>query len=167
MVCYHFLMQRIPNEFISRFGNELKNVATITLPDGRVWKMELKKRDENVFFCNKWQEFVEYYSVGYGCFLSFKYEGNSKFSAIIFDATSVEICYPFKTPRTNGEPNTNYPSPRKRSKVETCESHGKKVKNMSKYASKRVEEAAKELNPNNPYFCSKIIKGKYAVRFLL
>jgi len=130
-------------------------------------EMELKKRDENVLFCNKWQEFVDYYSIGYGCFLSFKYEGNSKFSAIIFDATSVEICYPFKTPSTNGEPNTDYASSRKRSKVETCESRGKKVKNMSKYASKRVEDAAKELNPNNPYFRSKIVKGKYVVRFLL
>jgi len=37
-------MQRIPDEFITRFGNELKNAATITVPDGRVWKMELKKR---------------------------------------------------------------------------------------------------------------------------
>ncbi|PNY12437.1 B3 domain-containing protein [Trifolium pratense] len=152
---------RIPDEFITRFGNELKNVATVTVPDGCVWEMELKKCDENVFFCNKWQEFVEYYSIGYGCYLSFKYEGNSKFSVIIFDATSVEICYPFKTPSSNGEPKTKYPSPRKRSKVETSESPGKKVKSMSTDASTRAEDAAKEFNTNNPYFCSKITIRKY------
>jgi len=99
-------MQRIPDEFITRFGYELKNVATITVLDGRVWEMELKKCDGNIFFCNKWQEFVEYYSIRYGCYLCFKYEGNSKFSVIIIDATTVEIQYLFKTPTTNGEPNT-------------------------------------------------------------
>ncbi|WJX63573.1 hypothetical protein P8452_48442 [Trifolium repens] len=148
----HAKQIRIPDEFITRFGNELKNVATITVPDGCVWKMELKKSDENVFFCNRWQEFVEYYSIGYGCYLSFKYEGNSKFSVIIFDATSVEICYPFKTPSTK---------PRKRSKVETSESRRKKVKIMSKDASTRAKDAANEFNPNNPYFCSKIAIRKY------
>ncbi|GAU43525.1 hypothetical protein TSUD_245530 [Trifolium subterraneum] len=160
MACHHLPLQRIPDEFITRFGNELKNVAIITVPDGRVWEMEMKKCGEHVFFCNKWQEFVEYYSIGYGCYLSFKYEGNSKFSVIIFDATSVEICYPFKTLSTNGEQNPKYSSPRKRSKVETSESHGKKVKIMSKDASKRAEDAANEFKPKNPYFCSKIAKGK-------
>jgi len=28
----------VGDEFITRFGNELKNAATITVPDGRVWK---------------------------------------------------------------------------------------------------------------------------------
>jgi hypothetical protein len=85
------------------FGNELKNVATVTVPDGLTWKLELKKRGEDVYFCNKWKQFAQYYSLRYGCFLSFEYEGNSNFSVIIFDVTSVEICYPLKTPSTNGE----------------------------------------------------------------
>jgi len=52
------VQRNIPDEFITRFGNELKNVATVTVLDGRVWEMELKKCDGNIFFCNK---FVEYY----------------------------------------------------------------------------------------------------------
>ncbi|XP_045786509.1 B3 domain-containing transcription factor VRN1-like [Trifolium pratense] len=156
----HAKQIRIPDEFITRFGNELKNVATIAVPDGCVWEMELKKCDEHVFFCNRWQEFVEYYSIGYGFYLSFKYEGNSNFSVIIFDATSVEICYPFKTPSTNEEPNTKYHNPRKRSKVETSESCREKAKSLSKDASKRAKDAANVFNPNNPYFCSKVAKGR-------
>lgn len=97
-------MQRIPDEFIKRFGNELNNVATIMVPDGRVWEIGLENCDEDVFFCNNWREFSEYYSIEYGCYLTFKYKGNSKFSVVIFDATSVEICYPFKD--ANEEPNT-------------------------------------------------------------
>ncbi|KEH32781.1 B3 DNA-binding domain protein [Medicago truncatula] len=109
---------RIPEVFITIYGSELKNVATITVPDGLTWKLELKKRGEDVYFCNKWKQFAEYYSLRYGCFMSFKYEGNSKFSVIIFDVTSVEICYPLKTPSTNGETNTECPRPTKRSRVE-------------------------------------------------
>ncbi|KAK2430256.1 hypothetical protein P8452_43684 [Trifolium repens] len=157
----HAKQIRIPDEFITRFGNELKNVATIVVPDGCVWEMELKKCDEHVFFCNSWQEFVEYYSIGYGCYLSFKYEGNSKFSVIIFDATSVEICYPFKTPSPNEEPNTKYQNPRKRSKVETSESCGKKAKSMSKDTSKSAKDAANEFKSNNPYFRIKITMRKH------
>jgi hypothetical protein len=160
-------LQRIPDEFITRFGHELKNVATITVPDGRDWRMELKKCGNDVYFCNKWQQFAEYYSIGYGSFLCFKYEGDSKFSVVIFDVTSVEICYPFKTQSTNGETNTKCHSRRKRSKVETSESHEKKGKSMSKHASERAKEAAKEFNPKNPYFCSKILMGNYVVRILL
>jgi len=150
------------------FGNELKNVATVTVPDGLIWKMDLKKCGEDVYFCNKeWQQFAEYYSLRYGCFLSFRYKGNSNFSVIIFDATSVEICYPLKTPSTSGETNNECSRPRKRSKVETSESQGKKVKHMSKNASKRAEDAANAFNPKNPHFRSKITKGRHAVRISL
>lgn len=124
--------------------------------------MELKKCGNDVYFCNKWQQFAEYYSIGYGSYLCFKYEGDSKFSVVIFDVTSVEICYPLKTQSTNGERTTECRSPRKRSRVETSENQGENVKNMSEYASKRAEEAAKEFNPKNPYFCSKIVKETYA-----
>jgi len=145
------------------FGNELENVATLTVPDGCDWEMDLKKCGEDVYFCNKWQPFAEYYSLRFGCFLSFKYEGNSNFSVIIFDATFVEICYPLKTPSTSGETNTECPRPRKRSKVETSESPGKKIESMSK----RAEDAAYAFNPENPFFRSKITTGRHVVRISL
>ena len=160
-------LQRIPDEFITRFGNELKNVAAVTVPDGRDWKMRLKKRGNDIFFCNEWQEFAKYYSLGYGCYLSFKYEGNSKFSVIIFDVTSVEICYTLKTPSTNGETNTQCPTPMKNSRVETSSSQGKKLKIMFEHASKSAKDAANEFNPKNPYFCSNIAKRNLVVRILL
>ncbi|XP_050915687.1 B3 domain-containing transcription factor VRN1 [Lathyrus oleraceus] len=148
----HAKQIRIPEEFITRFGNELNNVATITVPDGRVWEMELKKCGKEVYFCKKWQEFAEYYCIGYGCYLCFKYEGKSKFSVVIFDITSVEISYP---PSTHGEITIKCPSHRKSSKVETIG-----VQSMSNTASKRAEHAANEFNSSRPHFLSKINKGK-------
>ncbi|CAK8564687.1 unnamed protein product [Lathyrus sativus] len=149
---------RIPNEFVTRFGKELGNVAEITVPDGSVWEMKLEKRNENIFLSTRWQEFAKYYSIEYGCYLSFKYEGDSKFSVVIFDATSVEICYPLKTSCTNEEQNIKCPCARKMSEVETNDNH---VKSMSKHASERVDVAANEFNPENPFFRSKVYKGRY------
>ena len=56
--------------------------------------MGLKKTDNNIWFCNGWQGFVEYHSICYGYFLIFKYEGNSSFHVLIFDKTTIEIQYP-------------------------------------------------------------------------
>ncbi|RHN65200.1 putative transcription factor B3-Domain family [Medicago truncatula] len=132
---------RIPNEFIKRFGNELKNVATITVPDGRhEWEMGLKKCGEHVFLSNNWQQFAEYYCIYYGCYLDFNYQGNSKFNVVIYDTTSVEISYSFKTPSTNGDQRIKGPNS----------------------ASKRENCAASEFNPKNPYFYSKSNRGFYA-----
>ncbi|XP_054814670.1 B3 domain-containing transcription factor VRN1-like [Prosopis cineraria] len=82
---------RIPNEFVRRFENGLSSEATIGVPDGLAWKMELEKSENEVCFCKGWQEFVKYYSISFGFFLVFKYEGNSQFSVVIFDVSGAEI----------------------------------------------------------------------------
>ncbi|AES68278.2 B3 DNA-binding domain protein [Medicago truncatula] len=158
---------RISDEFITRFGIELKNVATVTATDGRDWRMRLKKHGNDIFFYNEWQEFAKYYSLGCGCYLSFKYEGNSKFSVVIFDVTSVEICYPLKTPSTNGETNTQCPTPRKSSRVETIGSQVIKLKIRFGHAFKSAEVAANEFNPKNPYFWLKNVTAKFAQKYLM
>ncbi|KAK7401496.1 hypothetical protein VNO78_13026 [Psophocarpus tetragonolobus] len=113
----HADQMRIPKEFLKRFGDELSTVATISVPDGRVWKMRLKKCGKDVLFCSQWREFVKYYSLHYGSHLVFRYEGNSKFHVLIFDITSAEIYYPCKTGGTDGESNLESRS-RKKSKVD-------------------------------------------------
>ena len=73
---------------------ELSTVATLIAPYGGIWQVELKKVDNNIWFCNGWQDFVEYHSICYGYFLVFRYEGNSSFHVHIFDKTTIEIQYP-------------------------------------------------------------------------
>ncbi|XP_028779894.1 B3 domain-containing transcription factor VRN1-like [Neltuma alba] len=58
--------------------------------------MELKKSGNEVWFCKGWDEFVKYYSISFGFFLMFKYEGNSQFGVVIFDISAAEIHYPYK-----------------------------------------------------------------------
>ena len=84
----------------SRFNSaKLSTVATLIAPYGGIWQVGLKKAYNNIWFCNSWQDFVEYHSICYGYFLVFIYEGNSSFHVLIFDKTTTEIQYP---------PNKNY-----------------------------------------------------------
>ena len=87
-------MQRIPGKFVREFGDELSTVAKLTLPYGRIWQVGLEKADNNIWFCDGWQAFVEYHSICYGHFLVFRYQGNSSFHVLVFDKTATEIQYP-------------------------------------------------------------------------
>ncbi|KAJ1389190.1 DNA-binding barrel domain superfamily [Sesbania bispinosa] len=117
--------------------------------------MGLKKCGKHILFCNKWEEFVESYSISYGCHLVFKYEGKSKFNVLIFDATSVEIYYPCKDMHPK--------FPRIRATVDHQDSSHQT--RMSNSASKRAKDAASASNkePKKPYFTSTLKRQRLYV----
>ncbi|KAL4595853.1 hypothetical protein ACB092_12G122100 [Castanea dentata] len=84
----------IPEKFVREFGDELSAVAKLTVPYGRSWQVGLEKADKNIWFCDGWKDFVKYYSICYGYFLVFEYQGNSNFHVLVFDKTATEIQYP-------------------------------------------------------------------------
>ena len=78
------------------YGDELSIVATLTIPYDGIWQVGLKKVDKNnIWFCNSWQDFIEYHSICYGYFFVFRYEENSSFHILIFDKPAIKIQYPF------------------------------------------------------------------------
>lgn len=85
--------QRIPFKFVKKFGDELSSIATLIVPGGRHWLVQLRKDDIRMWFDSGWNVFVEYYSIGIGCFLVFKYEGNSCFNVHVYDLKASEINY--------------------------------------------------------------------------
>ncbi|GKV21239.1 hypothetical protein SLEP1_g31236 [Rubroshorea leprosula] len=84
---------RIPDNFVKRFKGELSVAAALTVPDGHVSRVGLKKADNKIWFQEGWQEFIERYSIRVGYFLIFRYEGNSAFSVSIFNLSASEIFY--------------------------------------------------------------------------
>ncbi|XP_059643058.1 B3 domain-containing transcription factor VRN1-like [Cornus florida] len=96
---------RIPREFTKKYGKHLSNLVFLKVPTGAVWKVELVDSDGAVWLQNGWQEFREYYSIGYGHFLVFRYVGNSHFHVLIFDMSASEIEYPVSA--THGEQTNN------------------------------------------------------------
>ncbi|KAK0580364.1 hypothetical protein LWI29_001081 [Acer saccharum] len=84
----------ISEKFVRIFGNELSTV-TLTVPNGRVWKVGLIRDGRTIWFRDGWHDFVKYNSISAGYFLLFKYGGNSNFNVLIFDLTACEIEYPY------------------------------------------------------------------------
>ncbi|XP_024030727.1 B3 domain-containing transcription factor VRN1-like [Morus notabilis] len=92
----------IPTKFVKKYGETLSNSVFVKLPSGSEWKMELRKSNGRFCLQKGWPEFVKYYSIGFGHFLVFRYEGNSRFHACIFDTTTVEIEYPLIRAHSDG-----------------------------------------------------------------
>ncbi|KAG2315892.1 hypothetical protein Bca4012_066741 [Brassica carinata] len=85
---------RVPDKFVSKFKDELSVAVALTVPDGHVWRVGLRKADNNkIWFQDGWQEFVDRYSIRIGYLLIFRYEGNSAFSVCIYNLSHSEINY--------------------------------------------------------------------------
>ena len=70
------------------FGDELSTSATLIVPSGGTWKVGLLKAEGSIWFCDGWEDFVEFYSISVGHLLVFRYERNSNFHVVIFDTTA-------------------------------------------------------------------------------
>ncbi|KAH7511018.1 hypothetical protein FEM48_ZijujUnG0056600 [Ziziphus jujuba var. spinosa] len=81
--------------------------ATITVPNGRIWKLDFQKLGGRIVFVDGWQEFVEYHSIDSGYFLVFRYDGFSKFHVCILDESGTEIYYPWNAASSDVEPHSD------------------------------------------------------------
>ncbi|CAN1133566.1 B3 domain-containing transcription factor VRN1 [Linum perenne] len=90
-------MQRIPDNFIKKFANDLSPLVRLTVPDGHVWRIGIVKADDKFWFHDGWHDFVESYSIRVGYMLIFRYEGNAIFNVHIFNLSASEINYQTNT----------------------------------------------------------------------
>ncbi|OVA05174.1 B3 DNA binding domain [Macleaya cordata] len=81
---------KIPASFIDKFDRALPEKAIIKDHFGRFWHVEVAKVDNELFFQNGWQGFVEHHCLKTGDFLVFKYNGNSVFDVKVFDNSECE-----------------------------------------------------------------------------
>ncbi|KAK9747627.1 hypothetical protein RND81_02G004200 [Saponaria officinalis] len=86
---------RIPEVFASAYEEELCTSTDVVLvvPTGETWKVTITKEDDKLWFREGWRNFVDNYSIDYGYFMLFEYEGNLRFNVHVFDLTTCEISY--------------------------------------------------------------------------
>ncbi|XVF61913.1 hypothetical protein PTKIN_Ptkin08bG0173000 [Pterospermum kingtungense] len=84
----------IPRNFVRKHGNRLPSTIQLEVPSGSTWQVQLTKCDETVWLQKGWQEFAKHYSLKFGYFLVFRYEGNGRFHVLVFDKSASEIEYP-------------------------------------------------------------------------
>ncbi|KAM5576350.1 hypothetical protein ABKV19_007288 [Rosa sericea] len=85
---------KIPKKFVKRYGEHLSNSVCLKIPSGCEWEVGVTRSGNKVWFEKGWPAFSKFYSLDYGAFLLFGYEGNSKFQVCIFDTSATEIAYP-------------------------------------------------------------------------
>ncbi|KAJ4827430.1 hypothetical protein Tsubulata_011083 [Turnera subulata] len=90
-------VQRIPDNFIKKFGNDFTNYVKFAVPGGHVYRIGLVRTDDKFWFHDGWQQFVERYSIRVGYFVIFRYEGNGIFNVHIFNLSASEINYQANT----------------------------------------------------------------------
>ncbi|KAL7101252.1 hypothetical protein ACP275_08G043800 [Erythranthe tilingii] len=85
---------RIPASFRRRYGQTLPGRVLLKVPNGSGLEVELVQSDGETLIQKGWREFKERFSIGFGYFLMFEYNGESQFDVVIFDTTASEIEYP-------------------------------------------------------------------------
>ncbi|KAF7815920.1 B3 domain-containing transcription factor VRN1-like [Senna tora] len=80
---------RIPRSFVTKYWKGLSNskaIVVLRVPDGGgdEWEVEWTERDGDVWLKNGWKNFADFYSIGDGHFLVFRYEGGNKFEVMVF-----------------------------------------------------------------------------------
>ncbi|KAJ0077170.1 hypothetical protein Patl1_35983 [Pistacia atlantica] len=78
--------------FVKKFGNELSNIATLEVPNGRVWLIGLTNDGTKIWFLDGWHDFVQYHSISIGNFLVFKYLKNSTFQSVPVKFVEKYLC---------------------------------------------------------------------------
>ncbi|XP_062075797.1 B3 domain-containing transcription factor VRN1-like [Humulus lupulus] len=97
MIMEHTLKQNklwIPDRFVRKCGETLKESVFVKVSCGSKWKMKLKYYDQKFWLEEGWADFANYYNIKRGYMLMFRYDGNSEFYVVILDITTVEIDYP-------------------------------------------------------------------------
>ncbi|KAL6224715.1 hypothetical protein ACLB2K_003570 [Fragaria x ananassa] len=88
-----FRFKNIPKKFVKKYGEHLSDSVCLKIPSGCEWEVGVTRNGNKVWFEQGWPAFAKFYSLNYGVFLLFRYEGNSKFQVCIFDTSATEIAY--------------------------------------------------------------------------
>ncbi|RZC45288.1 hypothetical protein C5167_038238 [Papaver somniferum] len=84
----------LPKRFVGKFRTELSDVAVITIPNGQVWRVQLREAKGEILFGSGWKDFMDYFPLAIGHFLILRYDGNSRFHIFVCDMSATEIKYP-------------------------------------------------------------------------
>ncbi|KAK2665203.1 hypothetical protein Ddye_003777 [Dipteronia dyeriana] len=148
---------KIPEKFVRIFGDELSAaVVTLTVPNGQVFRVNLKKDGSKFWFDDGWHDFVQYNSISVGYFLVFEYRKNSSFNVLIFDTTACEIKYPYND--NDGKPKNEKQNPLHKDEMENedsvppLKSSKNKVFDHFPRSSSKVQPQPSQQNPAKPSF---------------
>ncbi|XP_014502687.1 B3 domain-containing protein Os11g0197600 [Vigna radiata var. radiata] len=81
---------KIPDGFVCRMEGRTYGSFSLTGPSGNVWKVQLLKQDNDLFFHHGWSSFVMDHRLECGDLLVFRYDGHLHFTVQVFDKDACE-----------------------------------------------------------------------------
>lgn len=94
------MLQKIPPDFCKHIPweasrkaktvREASMAATLEGPSGRTWLVVIRRSAEGTFFTSGWPKFVQDQALRELEFLVFRYDGDTHFTAMVFDTTACE-----------------------------------------------------------------------------
>ncbi|XP_010263794.1 PREDICTED: B3 domain-containing protein Os11g0197600-like isoform X2 [Nelumbo nucifera] len=76
---------QIPLGFLKHLKGQTSGTAYLTGPGKNVWRVDLVRRREGLYFEHGWEVFLSDHSSQFGDFFVFRYDGNLHFTVQIFD----------------------------------------------------------------------------------
>lgn len=83
-------LQRIPPKFLKHISSVGSKKAILQGPSGSKWHVELGKDMKDTFLTTGWPKFVKDHSLREYEFLVFQYDGDMRFTVLIFDTSACE-----------------------------------------------------------------------------
>lgn len=86
---YHCMeLQAIPEKVARNLKKKLPLSVSLKGPSGFMWVVGITARDNTLYFCHGWPEFVKNHFLQENDILFFKYNGDSLFDVLMFDGQS-------------------------------------------------------------------------------
>ncbi|KAL1809865.1 hypothetical protein ACET3Z_026855 [Daucus carota] len=95
-------LKTIPEKFVRKYGGELQGGVLLKAPGAPPWSVDVQREEGKVWLRNGWPQFAKFYSLCFGHFIFFEYQGNCNFKVVIFDTSTTEIDYPVQFEERSG-----------------------------------------------------------------
>nr|XP_020155821.1 B3 domain-containing protein Os03g0212300-like [Aegilops tauschii subsp. strangulata] len=90
------MLQRLPDTFMEMLDDHRpKNVKLPQAGSGlrRLWDVEVVIRNDHMYMCRGWEQFVRAYDLRNGYFLVFRYDGDAMLTVKVFNMTMCRMRY--------------------------------------------------------------------------
>nr|XP_040258598.1 B3 domain-containing protein Os03g0212300-like [Aegilops tauschii subsp. strangulata] len=87
---------RLPDTFMEMLdGHRPKNVKLRQAGSGlhRLWDVEVVIRNDHMYLCRGWEQFIRAYDLRHGYFLVFRYDGDAMLTVKVFNTTMCRMRY--------------------------------------------------------------------------
>ncbi|WVZ69008.1 hypothetical protein U9M48_017871 [Paspalum notatum var. saurae] len=143
--CKHIPWEASARKASSRTPKEASMAATLEGPSGRTWLVVIRRSAEGTFFTSGWPKFVREQALRELEFLVFRYDGGTRFTAMVFDTTACEREDLLTVPGGAGDPARRGRQSKKRGRAGAGPSRDANAK--AKRANNKKDSVGKELVP--------------------